>query len=74
MAENDLKSEGAIPIIKSADKLEVLNLSRNFIKADAGKQLAKLLKKTENLKKLNIEYNEMMIAGAKWIAKGLKQN
>ena len=32
VAENDLKSEGAIPIIKSSKKLEVLNLSKNFMK------------------------------------------
>jgi len=67
-----LKSEGAIPIIKSAKKLEVLNLSKNFMKQDVGKPLAKLLKSTQSLKKLYIDYNELMIPGAKWIAKGLK--
>jgi len=74
VAENDLKSEGAIPIIKNAKRLEVLNLSKNFVKSDVGKPLAKLLKSTNVLKKLYIEYNEFLVAGAKWIAKGLKSN
>jgi len=72
VAENDLKSEGAIPIIKSAKKLEVLNLSKNFMKSDVGKPLAKLLKSTSTLKWLFIDFNELMVPGAKWIAKGLK--
>ena len=59
IAENDLKSEGAIPIIKSAKRLEVLNLSKNFIKSDVGKPLAKLLKSTQKLKKLIVDYNEL---------------
>lgn len=74
VAENDLKSEGAIPIIKSSKKLEVLNLSKNFMKSDVGKPIAKLLKCTNSLKKLYVDFNELMIPGAKWIAKGLKQN
>jgi hypothetical protein len=39
VAENDLKSEGAIPIINSAIKLETLSLAKNFMKADVGKAL-----------------------------------
>lgn len=74
VAENDLKSEGVIPIIKNAKRLEVLNLSKNFIKSEVGKPLAKLLKTTSVLKRLYIDYNEFMVAGAKWIAKGLKSN
>ena len=74
VAENDLKSEGAIPIIKSAKKLEVLNLSKNFMKADVGRHLAKLIKVSTTLKKLYVEYNELMIEGAKFIAKGIQSN
>jgi Ran GTPase-activating protein (RanGAP) involved in mRNA processing and transport len=72
ISENDLKSEGAIPIIKSAMRLEHLNLSKNFMKSEVGKPLAKLLKATKNLKRLYVEYNELMVQGAKWVAKGLK--
>ena len=44
ISENDLKSEGAIPIIKSAQNLTYLSLAKNFMKSDVGKPLAKLLK------------------------------
>ena len=50
VSENDLKSEGAIPIIKSAINLEVLDISKNFLKSDVGKSLWKLLKGTKFLK------------------------
>jgi NLR family CARD domain-containing protein 3 len=39
IAENDLKSEGAIPIINAAINLEVLCLSKNYMKQDCGKPL-----------------------------------
>lgn len=39
-----------------------------------GKPIAKLLKGTETLKKLYLDFNELMVQGAKWIAKGLKVN
>lgn len=71
VAENDLKSEGATPIIKSAGNLVQFSLAKNFLKSDIGKPLSKLLKTTKHLKKLQIEFNELMVPGAKWIAKGL---
>lgn len=74
MSENDLKSEGAIPIINSASNLETLNLAKNGIKSDIGKPLEKLLKKARNLKKLNLEYNELMVHGTKALAQGLQRN
>lgn len=74
MAENDLKSEGAIPIIKSATNLEVLSLAKNFMRSDVGKPLAKLLKCSKQIKKLYLEFNELMVPGAKWIAKGISHN
>ena len=74
IAENDLKSEGAIPIIKSASNLEVLSLGKNFMKSDVGKPIAKLLKNTTKLKKINLEFNELMVQGAKWISKGIQSN
>lgn len=74
VSENDLKSEGAIPIIKSAGNLEALSLGKNFMKSDVGKPLAKLLKTSRSLKRLNLDFNEMMVAGTKWIAKGICEN
>lgn len=74
MAENDLKSEGAIPIIKSAANLETLALGKNFMKSDVGKPLAKLLKTSTCLKKLHLDFNELMVAGTKWVAKGICEN
>ena len=74
VAENDLKSEGAIPIIKSAINLEVLSLAKNFMRSDVGKPLAKLLKASRAIKKLYLEFNELMVPGAKWVAKGIASN
>jgi Ran GTPase-activating protein (RanGAP) involved in mRNA processing and transport len=56
-----LKSEGAIPIIKSATNLEHLSLAKNFMKNDVGKPIAKLLKASKNIKKLYLEFNELMV-------------
>jgi Ran GTPase-activating protein (RanGAP) involved in mRNA processing and transport len=61
VAENDLKSEGAIPIIKSSINLEHLSLAKNFMKSDVGKPIAKLLKASKNIKKLYLEFNELMV-------------
>jgi len=44
ISENDLKSEGAMPIIKSGQNLKSLSIAKNYIKSDVGKPLAKLLK------------------------------
>ena len=68
ISENDLKSEGAIPIINSSVNLETLNLAKNGLKSDVGKPLEKLLKKSRMLKKLNLEYNELMVHGTKALA------
>ena len=71
IAENDLKSEGAIPIIKSANNLESLRLSKNFLKSDCGKPLQKLLKKSKKLIKLQLDFNELMVEGARCLADGM---
>ena len=68
ISENDLKSEGAIQIINSSKNLESLNLAKNNLRSDVGKPLEKLLKKSRALKKLNIEYNELMVHGSKNLA------
>ena len=71
VAENDLKSEGAIPIIKNATNLTQLSLAKNFMKSDVGKPISKLLKHSNVLSKLHLEFNELGVAGCKWIAKGI---
>jgi len=44
------------------------------MKSDVGKPLAKLLKTSKKIKKLYLEFNELMVSGAKWISKGIQQN
>lgn len=74
ISENDLKSEGAIPIINSAYHVEQLNLAKNFLKSDVGKPLQKLLKNSKYIKVLNLEFNELMVQGIKSISQGLVKN
>lgn len=74
IAENDLKSEGALQIIANAHHLEVLSLAKNQLKADCGVELQHLLTKSKTIKKLQLEFNELMTAGAKCIAQGLAKN
>jgi hypothetical protein len=64
ISENDLKSEGAIPIINASQNLEVLSLAKNYMKSDCGKPLQTLLKKSKVIKKLQLEFNELMVPGA----------
>ena len=71
ISENDLKSEGAIPIINSSGNLETLNLAKNNLRSDVGKPLERLLKKSRSLKKLSLEYNELMVHGTKALAQGI---
>lgn len=71
MSENDLGSEGAIHIITYGVNLQVLHLGKNYIKADCGRALTNLLKKSKALKKLHLDFNELMVTGAKCIAQGL---
>lgn len=71
ISENDLKSEGAIPIINSSGNLETLNLAKNNLRFDVGKPLERLLKKSRSLKKLSLEYNELMVHGTKALAQGI---
>lgn len=68
IADNNLKSEGAIAIIKSANNLKTLNLARNNLKSDVGVPLERLLKKSRKLKRLSLEYNDLMVHGSKALA------
>ena len=65
IAENQLGSEGAIAIIKNADALTSLSLAKNLIKSEVGKHLAQLLKRSETIQKLNLEYNELEMVGTR---------
>jgi len=44
------------------------------MKSDCGKCLQDLLKGTTKLKKLQIDFNELMVQGAQCVAKGLSRN
>ena len=57
VADNDLRSEGANQIIKNAIHLSSLSLAKNFLKPDIGKPIAKLLRNTNTLTKLSLEFN-----------------
>ena len=59
VSENELKDDGAIPIIDSAHNLETLSLAKNFLTHSVGKHIQKLLKKSKSIKKLQIEFNEL---------------
>ena len=61
-------------MINNAGNLEILSLAKNNLKSDVGKPLEKLLKKSRVLKKLNLEYNEMMVHGSKFLAQGIQRN
>lgn len=77
VSENELNTEGAVHILRNAGQLESLDLSKNYIKSEAGVVIDRLLSKPrsqQNLKKLCLEYNELLHAGAQHIAKGLRAN
>ena len=74
ISENELNSEGAIPIINSARHLEVLSLAKNNLKSEVGKPLEKLLKSSKVLRKLSLEYNDLMVIGSKNLAEGMIRN
>jgi Ran GTPase-activating protein (RanGAP) involved in mRNA processing and transport len=61
-------------IIAHAHHLEVLSLAKNYLKSDCGKQIYNLLKKSKSIKKLHLEFNELMTPGAKCIAQGIAKN
>ena len=77
VSENELNTEGAVHILRNAGNLESLDLSKNYIKSEAGLIIDRLLSKPknqQNLKRLSLEYNELLHAGAQHIAKGLRVN
>jgi Ran GTPase-activating protein (RanGAP) involved in mRNA processing and transport len=73
IAENDLKLSGAEFILRSAMNLESLDLGKNYIKAGIGPSLKDYVEKNQNLRKLNLEYNELLAAGLEYLTFGLMQ-
>ena len=69
-----MKSEGAVSIIANANNLEVLYLAKNYLKSDCGEHIKSLLKKSKCIRKLSLEFNELMTPGAKLIAQGISRN
>jgi Ran GTPase-activating protein (RanGAP) involved in mRNA processing and transport len=71
MSENDLKSEGVEHILKNAKYLETLDLGKNYISARTGHLFRKYIESNSNLKKLNLEYNELQVKGIEGLAPAL---
>ncbi len=75
ISENLLKTEGSISIIKNSYKLHTLHIAkflprrhnsrRNQMKSEAAKELANLLKGSDKLQKLSVDFNEVGPAGTK---------
>jgi hypothetical protein len=61
--ENDLRTAGAEFILKSATNLEIVELGKNYIKSSIGPTLKTFLMTNTRLVKLNLEYNELLVAG-----------
>jgi len=61
-------------IINHSHNLEQLRLSKNFINSDCGKPLKELLKKSKKILKLQLDFNELMVEGTKYLAEGLIKN
>ena len=49
-------------------------MAKNSLRSDVGKPIEKLLKKSKNLRKLSLEYNELMVHGTKALAQGIQRN
>lgn len=71
IAENELKTAGAEFILKAAANLESLDLGKNYIKPQIGPSLKAYLETNGNLKRLNLEYNELLVSGMKDLSVGL---
>lgn len=72
IAENDLKTEGAEFIIRNSYNLEELDLGKNYITSKIGVIIKSFLDTSQNIRKLNFEFNELFQTGAEMISLGLK--
>ena len=74
LAENDLKTEGAEFIIRNSYNLEELDLGKNYITSKIGIIVKSFLDTSQNIRRLNLEFNELFQTGAEMIALGLKNS
>ncbi len=74
IAENDLKSDGAECIIQNAGNLEGLNLGKNYISWRIGTHLQEFLETSKKIKRLDLEFNELLPKGVKPLSEGLVYN
>lgn len=65
ISENLIKTQGAEYILNNAINLVSLDMGKNFIKSSIGPTLKKYILTNKNLKKLNLELNELQGEGAK---------
>ena len=74
IGENDIRTVGAIQILKNGIDLKELSLAKNFIKGDAGEHIGFLLKISDSLQKLNLEFNELKCHGISGMIEGLSRS
>jgi Ran GTPase-activating protein (RanGAP) involved in mRNA processing and transport len=70
LAENDIQSDGAEFILKSNFSLEWIDIGKNKIGNRVGPTLQYFIESSANLKKLNLEYNELQLKGVEYITAG----
>jgi len=49
-------------------------LAKNLLKSDVGKHLAQLLKRSDKIQKLNLEYNELEMVGTRQLSLGIARS
>jgi len=73
LSENELKTQGASNILLSAFNLESLDLGKNYITFSIGPLLKEYIERNLSLRRLNLEFNELLSSGMTFIAKGILQ-
>lgn len=66
-----IKTEGAEYILLNAINLSSLDLGKNFIKSSIGPSLKKYVEINKNLRRINLEYNELTAEGAQIFFEGV---
>lgn len=70
LAENLIKTEGAEYILLNGLNLVALDLGKNFIKSSVGPTLRKYVEANRNLRRINLEFNELQAEGAETFFEG----
>jgi Ran GTPase-activating protein (RanGAP) involved in mRNA processing and transport len=71
ISENLIKTQGAEYLLNNAIYLVSLDMGKNFIKSSIGPTLKKYFSVNTNLKRLNLELNELRGEGANILFEGL---